>query len=362
MSWSKTEHLRVNIFGQSHGPAVGVTVEGLPAGENVDLQELQRFLDRRAPGRSELSTPRREADMPRILGGMVGGVTCGAPFTAILENTNTRSADYEALRDLPRPGHADYPAQVKYGGYQDAAGGGAFSGRLTAPLCVAGGVCLQFLRRRGVEIAAHIAEIGGISDDPFDPVRVDAETMAALRARPLPVLNEARGEAMRAAILAAAHEGDSLGGVVECVITGLPVGLGGPLFEGIDGALASAVFAIPAVKGVEFGAGFGAARLRGSENNDPFAVRDGEIVTDTNNAGGVLGGMSTGMPLLFRAAFKPTPSIAKPQKSVRVSRMEETELRVQGRHDPCVVPRAVPAVEAAAAIVVLDAMLSMTGL
>ena len=357
MSWSKTEHLRVNIFGQSHGAAVGVTVEGLPAGESIDLEALQRFLDRRAPGRHELSTPRREQDRPRILAGLAEGVTCGAPFTAIIKNTNVRSADYEALRDVPRPGHADYPAQVKYGGHQDVAGGGAFSGRLTAPLCIAGGVCLQLLRRRGVEIAAHVAEIGGIMDEPFDPVRVDAETMAALRALPLPVLNEAQGEAMREAILAAAREGDSLGGVVECAVMGLPVGLGGPLFEGLDGALASAVFAIPAVKGVEFGAGFGAARLRGSENNDPYAIHGGRVVTDTNNAGGVLGGMSTGMPLIFRAAFKPTPSIALPQKSVSLSRGEETELRVQGRHDPCVVPRAVPAVEAAAAIVVLDAML-----
>ena len=357
MSFSWGERLRVSLFGQSHAAAVGVSVEGLPAGERVDEEELRRFLDRRAPGRSELTTPRKEADQPRILCGLTDGVTCGAPLTAVIENTNVRSRDYAALRDLPRPGHADYPAQVKYGGHQDVAGGGAFSGRMTAPLCVAGGVCLQILRRRGVEIAAHIAEIGDIEDEPFDPMGVDPALLETLRTRPLPVLDEERGEAMRQAVLAAAREGDSLGGVVECMVTGLPVGLGGPLFGGLDGAIASVVFAIPAVKGVEFGAGFDAARLRGSENNDPYTVRDGRVVTETNRAGGVLGGMSTGMPLVFRAAFKPTPSIALPQKTVSLSRGEEAEVRVQGRHDPCIVPRAVPVVEAAAAIAVLDAIL-----
>lgn len=357
MSVSWTKHLRVSVFGQSHAPAIGVSIEGLPAGERVDREELGRFLARRAPGRSELSTPRREADEPKILCGLVDDTTCGAPLAAIIENTNVRPGDYAALRDLPRPGHADYPAQVKYGGWQDVSGGGAFSGRLTAPLCIAGGICLQLLHRRGVEIAAHALEIGGVADEPFDPMGMGGASLAQLRTLPLPVLCAGQGEAMREAIRAAGREGDSLGGVVEGIIEGLPAGLGGPLFEGLDGALASALFAIPAVKGVDFGAGFDAARLRGSQNNDPYAVRDGRVVTETNHAGGVLGGMSTGMPLVFRAAFKPTPSIALPQQSVSLSRMEEAELRVQGRHDPCIVPRAIPVVEAVAAIVALDALL-----
>lgn len=355
-SWGN--NVRINVFGQSHATAIGVSIDGLPAGEAIDWEDLTCFLKRRAPGQNELSTPRREADTPRLLCGLVNGVTCGAPLAAIIENTNTRSQDYEQLKDIPRPGHADYPAQVKYHGFQDTAGGGQFSGRLTAPLCIAGGVCLQILRRRGVEIAAHIASVGMVEDTPFSPLGLEPETIERLRQAPLPTLSETAGKLMHETILTAAKEGDSLGGVVECMVAGLPAGIGGPLFGGLDGAIASAVFAIPAVKGVEFGAGFAAARLRGSENNDPYTVKNGVIMTETNHAGGILGGISTGMPILFRVAFKPTPSIAKPQKSVRLSTMEETELRVSGRHDPCIVPRAVPVVEAVAAFAVLDAMLN----
>ena len=358
MSCSRGDKLCVELFGQSHAAAIGVTVEGLPAGERVDPEALQRFLERRAPGRSALSTARREPDRPVFLSGLTNGVLDGAPLTALIENRDRRGADYERFRDVPRPGHADYTARVKYGAGCDMRGGGAFSGRMTAPLCVAGGICLQLLAKRGIRIAAHILSVGEVSDEAFNPMGLDAETAEALQERELPVLSPAAGAAMRAAILAAAAEGDSLGGVVECIVTGLPAGLGGPLFDGLEGKLASMLFAIPAVKGVDFGAGFGAARLRGSENNDAFAVRDGAVVTETNRAGGVLGGISDGMPLLFRAAFKPTPSIAKPQKSVRLSTMEETELVITGRHDPCVVPRAVPAVEAAAAIVLLDLLLA----
>ena len=357
MSFSWGETVKISIFGQSHADAIGVTVEGLPAGESIDRAELERFLLRRAPGRSELATARREEDRPKILCGLLNGKTCGSPLTAVIENTDVRSADYDSLRDVPRPGHADYPAFVKYGGAADMRGGGSFSGRMTAPLCVAGGVCLQLLRRRGVEVTAHIAEIAGVQDESFDPLGIAPVTMARLREAELPVLNKAQGEAMRTAILEAKAAGDSVGGVVECLVQGLPAGFGGPLFEGLDGKIASILFAIPAVKGVEFGAGFGAARLRGSGNNDAYTVADGRIVTETNFAGGILGGISTGMPLLFRAAFKPTPSIAGEQKSVRLSTMEETTIRIAGRHDPCIVPRAVPVVEAAAAIAVLDVLL-----
>lgn len=350
-------NLHVSVFGQSHSPAIGVCVDGLPAGERVDPEELQSFLKRRAPGQTATSTPRKEADEARILCGLVDGVTCGAPLAAVIENTNTRSQDYARLRDVPRPGHADYTAQARYGGFQDVAGGGHFSGRLTAPLCIAGGIALQILARRGIQVSAHIQSIGEIEDRPFDSMGEQAEILDRLKAAPFPVLDEKAGERMRAAILQARSERDSVGGVVECIAQGLPAGLGDPMFGGMEGRLAAALFGVPAVKGVEFGAGFGAARMRGSEHNDPFALREGRVVTKTNHAGGILGGITTGMPILLRAAFKPTPSIAMEQDSVSLSRMEAEKLVVTGRHDPCIVPRAVPVVEAVTALVLLDALL-----
>ena len=348
-------HLTVSIFGQSHGPAVGVTIDGLPAGQPVDLAALQAFLDRRAPGRDDWSTPRREADAPEFLSGLSEGRTCGAPLTAVIRNTNTRSGDYANLRDVPRPGHADYTAQVKYSGFQDPAGGGHFSGRLTAPLCIAGGICKQLLARAGIAVGAHIAAIGGAADRSFDPVDPGDVTLPGKKT--FPVLDEAAGAAMRAVIHRARAEQDSVGGVIECAVTGLPAGLGDPMLDGMENRIARLVFAIPAVKGVEFGAGFAAAGMRGSENNDPFIIEDGRVRTRTNHAGGILGGITNGMPLLFRAAVKPTPSIARPQDSVSLSRMEAARLEIKGRHDPCIVPRAVPVVEAAAAIAVYDAWL-----
>lgn len=351
------KNLKLSIFGQSHGPAIGVTVEGIPAGEKVDLEQLRGFLQRRAPGRSPLSTARREGDVPEMLSGLLNGVTCGTPLAAIIRNQDARSKDYEPLKDVPRPGHADFTAQRKYGGYQDVRGGGAFSGRMTAPLCIAGGIALQLLERRGVEVCAHIYSIGGVSDRPMDPMGEDAQVRKGLSRSDFPVLDKCAGERMQEEILSAGAAGDSVGGVVECMVTGLPAGLGGPLFDGLEGKLSLALFAIPAVKGVEFGEGFGCARLRGSENNDPFAVEDGRVVTRTNRAGGILGGISNGMPLMVRAAFKPTPSIAMEQDSVSLSRMEPEKLIVTGRHDPCIVPRAVPVVEAAVALVLLDELL-----
>lgn len=342
--------LKLSIFGQSHSAAIGMCLDGLPAGEAVDLAQLQAFLDRRAPGRNAWSTARSESDEPEFLSGLVNGLTCGAPLSAILRNRDTRSQDYAALRALPRPSHADYPAQVKYGGYQDVAGGGHFSGRLTAPLCVAGGVCLQILARRGIAVGAAITRIGSVTASGFDPVGVDAAALAAARSAPL-------SEAMQAEIAAAKAAGDSVGGVIECAVTGLPVGLGEPMFDGMENRIAAIVFGIPAVRGVEFGAGFAAAAMHGSEHNDAYCVRGGRVVTETNRHGGVLGGITTGMPLIFRAAIKPTPSIALPQQSVSLERMQEQTLTIQGRHDPCIVPRAVPVVEAAAALAVLDALL-----
>lgn len=352
------EHIHVSVFGQSHSPAIGVVVDGLPAGERVDMEELGRFLKRRAPGQNATSTPRKEADLPQFLSGLVDDVTCGAPLAALIENTNTRSQDYAQLRDKPRPGHADFTAQVKYGGFQDVAGGGHFSGRLTAPLCIAGGICLQILKRRGIEVAAHIASIAGEADRPFDPMGESVETLDALKRAPFPVLDEKAGERMRKVILQAKEEGDSVGGIVECLVTGVPAGLGEPMFGGMENRLAAALFGIPAVKGVEFGAGFGVATMRGSENNDPFTVKDGKLVTETNHAGGILGGITNGMPLVFRLAVKPTPSIAKQQQTVSLSKKQVEELVVTGRHDPCIVPRAVPVVEAVTALVLSDLLFS----
>ncbi len=352
------EHIHVSVFGQSHSPAIGVVVDGLPAGEKVDMEELGRFLKRRAPGQTPTSTPRKEADLPHFISGLVDDVTCGAPLAALIENTNTRSQDYEQLRDKPRPGHADFTAQVKYGGFQDVAGGGHFSGRLTAPLCIAGGICLQILKRRGIEVGAHIASIAGQADRPFDPMGESTETLEAIKRAPFPVLDEKAGELMRKAIFEAKEDRDSVGGVVECLVTGVPAGLGDPMFGGMENRLAAALFGIPAVKGVEFGEGFGVARLRGSQNNDPFTVKDGKIVTETNHAGGILGGITNGMPLLFRLAVKPTPSISKPQQTVRLSTHQVEELIITGRHDPCIVPRAVPVAEAVTALVLSDLLFS----
>lgn len=348
--------LRVSVFGQSHGRAVGVLVDGLPAGEPVDLPALNAFLDRRRPGKSPLSTTRQEADAPVFLSGLENGVTCGAPLCAMIENSGQRSSDYGELRDRPRPGHADYTAWVKWGGDADMRGGGHFSGRLTAPLCIAGGIAKQILARRGISVGAHLASVGGEDDAPF-PLRPTPELFDEVARKPFPVLDDDAGGRMQALILAARQSADSVGGVIECAATGLPAGLGGPMFDGVENRLAAALFGIPAVKGVEFGGGFASARLRGSENNDPFVVEDGQIRTAANRAGGILGGITTGMPLVLRAAVKPTPSIGRPQKTVSLSRLEPAELTVHGRHDPCIAHRAVPVVEAVTAAVLLDLLL-----
>ena len=357
MSSTYGEHLKLSIFGQSHAPAIGIILDGIPAGLPVDLNALQVFLNRRAPGQADYSTPRREEDRPEFLSGIVNGYTCGAPIAAVIYNHNTHSKDYSNLKDCPRPGHADYTAQVKFGGYQDVAGGGHFSGRLTAPLCIAGGLCKQWLEAKGIRIAAHIAWIAGIADNRFDPVNPQLDTIAA----DFPVLNQISGEQMREAIQKARSEQDSVGGIIECAVTGLPAGLGEPMFGGMESRIAQIVYGIPAVKGVEFGLGFSSAFKRGSENNDPYTLDNGKIVTTTNNAGGILGGITTGMPLIFNTAIKPTPSISRPQQSISFQQMQVKSLEVVGRHDPCIVPRAVPVIEAAAAIAIFDAILVSTG-
>ena len=354
MSSTYGEHLKLSIFGQSHGAAIGMTLDGIPAGLQVHTEKLQQFLNRRAPGQNDYSTPRKEADQPEFLSGIVDGFTCGAPIAAVIHNTSTRSKDYSDLYDIPRPGHADFTAQVKYGGYQDVAGGGHFSGRLTAPLCIAGGLCKQWLEEQGIRIAAHIQRIGNIEDSSFDMVNPNLDFVST----GFPVISQKAGEEMQNLIAEVKSRGDSIGGTIECAVTGLPAGLGNPMFGGMESRIAQIVYGIPAVKGLEFGAGFGVAELTGSQNNDAFTIKDGGIVTETNHCGGILGGITNGMPLVFRAAIKPTPSISLPQRSVSISKQEPVTLEVKGRHDPCIVPRAVPVLEAAAAIAIFDAVLS----
>lgn len=359
MSSTMGINIKISIFGQSHSPAIGVVVDGLPPGEAVDETRLQAFLARRAPGQGAHTTARKEADEAQVLSGLAGGVTCGAPLCIVISNQDARPQDYAAFRAVPRPSHADYAAFAKYGQHHDIRGGGHCSGRLTAALCAAGGVCAQILERRNIVLGAHIAAIGPVADASLDPVHVSADQLRALAALPFPVLEEAAGEAMRREIAAAKAEGDSIGGVVEACAVGMPAGAGEPIFHGLENALAQAVFAIPAVKGVEFGLGFAAARLRGSQNNDAFYFdQAGRVRTRTNRHGGSLGGISTGMPILLRAAFKPTPTIAREQESVNLHTKESAKLVGSGRHDPCVVPRAVPCVEAAMAVVLLDLLLS----
>lgn len=361
MSSTIGERIRITVFGESHGEAVGVVLEGLPAGEPVDGDCLQAFLNRRAPGRSPLASARSEADRPRFLSGLKAGRATGAPLCAVIDNGDARPEDYASVADVPRPGHADYPASVRYGGHADLRGGGHLSGRLTAPLCVAGGIALQALARRGVTVGAHIASIGEEMDTPFDPVLVSADDLLAPGKRPFPVIGEEAGARMQAAIAEAMACGDSIGGTVECGATGLAAGLGAPIFGGVESRLSALLFGIPAVRGVSFGAGFEAARMRGTQHNDAYAVRGGAVVTETNRHGGVLGGMTTGMPLLLHVAIKPTPSIAAAQRSVRLSTLRGEAIRVHGRHDPCIVPRAVPCVEAATALALLDVLLEGGG-
>lgn len=351
------KNITVSIFGQSHSQAIGAVIDGLPAGFAVDMGKVRAFLARRAPGRAAYATARREADEPIILSGLADGKTCGAPLAMLIGNGDTRSKDYEKLRDVPRPGHADFTANLRYGGFQDVRGGGHFSGRLTAPLCFAGAICLQMLEQRGVFVGAHIARIAGVADAPFDPVRVCPADLQAVSSKPFAVIDDAAGAAMQEKIAQAKADLDSVGGTIECAAVGFPAGIGDPMFGGLENRLAAALFGIPAVKGLEFGAGFAAAEMRGSQNNDPFFLEGDRVLTKTNHAGGILGGISTGMPLLFHLAFKPTPSIARAQDSVSLSRKKPERLEIAGRHDPCIVPRAVPVVEAVAAIVLLDALL-----
>ena len=347
------ETIRLSLFGQSHAPAIGMTLDGLPAGQQIDMEKILAFLRRRAPGLYDYSTPRREPDVPEFLSGIRNGKTCGAPLTAIIRNTDAHPETYRDLPAVPRPGHADYPAYVRNGPDGDFSGGGHFSGRMTAPLCIAGAVCKQYLAAKSVTVRARILSVGTIRDDsPFTSPLPDEG---------FPTVSPDKGAEMIALIRAVKEEGDSVGGVIECVVDGLPAGIGDPAFDGMENRIAKAVFAVPAIKGIEFGDGFELAKRKGSESNDAFRLCDGKVRTETNRCGGILGGLTDGMPLCFRVAVKPTPSIGRIQKTVDLKEGKETETAVSGRHDPCIVPRAVPCVEAAAAVAVLDAWLGYAG-
>ncbi|MCL1905531.1 MAG: chorismate synthase [Clostridiales bacterium] len=346
--------IKLSLFGTSHGPAVGFTLDALPSGQYIDLKRLRAFTLRRAPGRAAWTSERREEDEPSFLSGLKDGFTTGAPLAALIENKNADTAEYINRHNIPRPGHADFTARARYGEQAELSGGGHISGRLTAPLCLAGGIALQILEQRGIFVGGHIYAVRDIADAPYDPAGLTKERLLLAGKKDFPVNDDKAGERMRQAIAAARADGDSLGGVIECAALGLPAGLGSPLFGGVENRLAQIIFAIPALTGLEFGAGFAAAGLLGSQNNDPFVIQQGQIRTESNNHGGVLGGISSGMPLILRAAVKPTPSIAKEQRSVDVSAMKETAFTVQGRHDPCIAPRAVPCVEAAMALALLD--------
>jgi len=349
------KRIKLDIYGGSHDEKIGMILSGIPAGEAIDMDTLKAFMARRAPGNDPYSTSRKEPDEPVFLSGLdENNVTTGEDIEAVIYNQNQRSGDYSSLADTPRPSHADFAAIMKYGKSVDLRGGGHFSGRLTAPMCIAGGICLQMLARRSIYIGAHIYSVGTVYDRPFDAVNISKRDLDILHYWKFPVLEGSAGAKMKSLIEHARSNGDSVGGIVECAVIGLPKGLGEHMFDSVESAISSIVFGIPAVKGIEFGAGFAASEMLGSENNDPFYVDGDKIKTRTNNAGGILGGMTSGMPLIFRAALKPTPSIAKEQDSVSLSRMENVKITVGGRHDHRIVPRAVPVFEAAAALAIID--------
>ena len=356
MASSFGERLHVSVYGESHGNGIGALIDGLPAGESVDTDALARFMQRRQGGKAG-TTARKEPDIPEFVSGVTDGKTNGFPLCIRIANTNTRSSDYNNLADTPRPSHADFTAHVKWQGQADMRGGGHFSGRLTAPLCAAGGIAKQILARRGVHVGAHILSVAGVCDDRF-PLVVEPSCFDNIAECEFPVINAEAGANMQREIMNAAADKDSVGGRIECMITGLPAGLGDPMFDGIENRIARAVFGIPAVKGLEFGGGFSLCDQRGSAANDPFTVNEnGAVATVSNHSGGIQGGITNGMPVVFTVGLKPTPSISLPQQSVSLSARTQTQLEIHGRHDPCIVVRAVPVVEAVAALVALDTLL-----
>ena len=347
------EKIKLTIFGESHGPGIGCVIDGLPPGFAIDLDAVKKEMQRRAPGKSPLATARNEKDAFIIESGFFEGRTTGTPLCVLIPNSDQHSGDYSKLKNVMRPGHADYSGKVKYNGFNDYRGGGHFSGRLTAPLVFMGAAAKQILAQRGIYVGAHIAAVAGVKDTPFNPLGVSADTFSELAQKSFPVLDDAAGNEMQQLILSAKQSCDSVGGVIECMAINLPAGIGAPFFDSLESRLAHALFSVPAVKGIEFGKG-----LPGSEANDQMYYDNGVVKTYTNNNGGITGGITNGMPVLFKAAVKPTPSIAKVQKTVDLSAESNTELVITGRHDPCIVQRAVPVIESVAAWVILDMLLA----
>ncbi len=354
MSSSFGKTITVSTFGASHGYAIGGVVDGLPCGFHVNIDELRQFMKRRAPGQNQLQTQRKEADIPEFLAGLVNDMTSGSPLAFMIRNTSQHSSDYNNLRDIPRPSHADYTARVRYGDQVDMRGGGHFSARITAPVCVAGGIALQILASKGIHIHAHLKQVGTIQDGPIDLVHPSMDALQAIAMEPIAMVDPAQRQAVEDLIYRLKADGDSTGGIVEVFATGLPVGIGNPNFDGIENRLARTVFGVPAVKGLSFGSGFDGCSSLGSLQNDPFTIKDGVVTTTTNNSGGIQGGITNGMPLVMQVAIKPTASIYQEQHSVSLSAKEDTMFAIKGRHDPCVALRAVPIIEAITALVLLD--------
>lgn len=348
--------IKLSIFGESHGNAIGITIDGLPAGFSIDMDKIMMEMARRAPGKSSLSTPRKESDIPEILSGYFEGKTTGTPLCAIIRNSNTKSKDYSKLKDVMRPGHADYTGAVRYKGFNDYRGGGHFSGRITAPLVFAGAICKQILEVKGIIVSAHINSIGKIKDCSFLESDISDELLNSFKEKEMPLINTKLEDEMRQEILSARSSGDSIGGTIECAILGVSPGIGDPFFDSVESTLAHLMFSVPAVKGIEFGKGFDISKMRGSEANDEYYLENGNIKTKTNNNGGILGGITNGMPIIFNVAIKPTASIFKEQNTVNIVTMEETTLCIEGRHDPCIVQRALPVIEAVAAIGITELM------
>ena len=347
-------NVKISIFGESHGNAIGVTIDGLPCGFEIDMDKVLFEMERRAPGKNQLSTARKEKDLPEILSGYFEGRTTGTPLCAIIRNSDTRSKDYSKTKDFVRPGHADYSGFERYSGFNDYRGGGHFSGRLTAPLVFAGAICKQILEEKGIFIGAHIGSIKNIEDDSFNATNISTEELLKLKDKELPLINESLEEKIKHTIMQAKYEGDSVGGTIECAVVGIKAGVGNPFFDSIESTLAHLMFSIPAIKGIEFGRGFDITKLFGSEANDEYYY-DGDLVkTKTNNNGGILGGISNGMPIVFKVAVKPTASILKEQNTIDINNKKDVKFIIEGRHDPCIVQRAVPVIEAVAAIGILD--------
>lgn len=348
-------NLKFSIFGESHGVGIGLTIDGLPSGFSIDLEKIYAEMERRAPGKNNLSTSRKEGDKVEILSGLFEGKTTGTPLCGIIRNSDKKSKDYSKLKTLMRPGHADYTGNIKYNGFNDYRGGGHFSGRITAPLVFGGAICKQILESHGIKIVSHIKSIGNIEDESFNPVNINESLIEELPKMELPLINKNLDSDMRKEILSAKSEGDSVGGIIECAVLNLDAGIGDPFFDSVESTLAHLLFSVPAVKGVEFGEGFNITKLKGSEANDEFYYDEkGKVKTRSNNNGGILGGITNGMPVIFRVAIKPTASILKKQNTINIDKKINEELNIEGRHDPCIVQRAVPVIESVAAIGMLE--------